>query len=84
MPVIPTIPPYTCWVFVSLAEDQTSRSGVNVVLHARTRSKLEEVKREIQAAFPDVQVRVVVQDVVMAPNWDAMQGEIAGLNISVR
>jgi len=58
--------------------------GVNVILHARSRGKLEEVAREIRTAFPQVQVRIIVQDVVMAPNWDAMRAEIAGLNISVR
>jgi short-subunit dehydrogenase len=60
---------------------ELAQRGMNIILHARTKGKLEEVKHEITAAFPTIQVRIIVQDAVNDPQWDSMGQQIAGLNI---
>eukprot|EP01126_Amoeba_proteus_P042696 TRINITY_DN4650_c0_g1_i2.p1 TRINITY_DN4650_c0_g1~~TRINITY_DN4650_c0_g1_i2.p1 ORF type:complete len:304 (+),score=37.00 TRINITY_DN4650_c0_g1_i2:100-1011(+) len=56
--------------------------GMNVVIHGRSRSKLEILAKEIVTNY-SVQVRSVVQDVVEAPNWDEMAKLIEDLKITV-
>lgn len=58
---------------------ELAKRGLNVVLHARTRSKLEQVAAEVRAVAPGVQVRVIVQDAVNDPQWDSMAAQIAAL-----
>jgi len=62
---------------------ELAERGLNIVLHARTRGKLEAVAQEIKSLYPSTQVRIVVQDAVEAPNWDTMPALIADLNITV-
>jgi len=62
---------------------ELARRGLNVILTARTKSKLDEVAKEINTLFPSIQVKILVQDVIADPEWNRVASEIAGLNISV-
>ena len=49
---------------------QLAREGFNIILLARRRSKLEEVKAEIQREIPSAQVKIIVADLVLEGKKD--------------
>lgn len=59
-----------------------AKRGINVVLAARTKYKLEELKKEINEKYPKVKVKVVVMD-VLQDGWEKSLEEIKDINISI-
>jgi short-subunit dehydrogenase len=56
--------------------------GLNIIVHGRSKEKLEEQCALIRRDHHR-ECKVIVQDVIGDPNWNAMAAEIAGLDISV-
>ena len=54
--------------------------GLNVVVHGRSKDKLQALCRELQEQH-HVQCKVIIQD-VLDPKWDTIPSQLEGLDIS--
>ena len=59
---------------------QLAREGFNIILLARRRSKLEEVKAEIQREIPSAQVKIIVADLVSEGKKDKFADVLSELD----
>ena len=66
---------------------QLAREGFNIVLLARRRSKLEDVKAQIHREIPSAQIKIIVADLVQEGKKDTIADVLAELssiqNISI-
>ncbi|KAK7098914.1 very-long-chain 3-oxoacyl-CoA reductase-like [Littorina saxatilis] len=60
--------------------EQIAKRGINIVLISRTRSKLEELAKDIESRFK-VQTRVIAADFTRPDIYDAISRELVGLDI---
>lgn len=61
---------------------ELAKRGLHVVVHGRSKEKLETLCTEIRSKHK-TQCKVIVQDVLVDPKWDVVAEQIKGLNISV-
>ncbi|KAH8163171.1 hypothetical protein CIB48_g5064 [Xylaria polymorpha] len=59
--------------------------GFNIVIHGRNPAKLETVRNELRAVYPDIEVRVVVADAsqCQAVDFDRIREQLADLHLTV-
>ncbi|KAI0206775.1 hypothetical protein F4808DRAFT_447481 [Astrocystis sublimbata] len=84
------------WAFVTGASNGIGKSlaielashGFNVVIHGRNTTKLEGVRRELQTAYPSIDVRIIVADAsqchrAQAVDFDHIRDQLAELHLTV-